>query len=654
METRDSLPSFEVIKVKLLEEAERIEQKTEENEQQQAFYAGGNGAAAKNGQKGAKQSVLDFIPQADDQIQAISEEVAVCDKPNPEEAAVDEEQAQEQESEEDSSEEAGVRRGPGRHRLVRTGQRGRPRKDFNVLSNIAASTDIDTPITVKQALLSKMVELSASSKVPIWCAIETRDDLPSPEVLRVKILEESEARKSKSDREEQSALYANKKKTAKEGKPQKESRKCFVCNKVGHIARNCRVKPKESSYSAKNENRETNGNRYKKEMTMNVNEHAFIAEGRNDMWCLDGGCSAHMSSNKNLFGEIRSIEKTLHLADSNTTKVNGVGDVKIDIKGKRNEKITLKEVLFVSDLRQNLLSVSKITEKGYESDNGTEFLNKESDEFLRQCGISRRLSAPHTPQQNGVAERQNRTLVEMARCMMKQAGAPPSFWAEAISTASYLRNRCPTKALFGELPYTYWTGKVPTRRSIVVSNDVKFMNTSGFKSKYEEFYENEPEGELSIQMTDNLPDEQVEPSSSSEVEEETPVVEKRGRGRPKLLRTGQRGRPRKMYQQRQEDETPNNDPAENDTSIDDEFEDCELAFLAVTGDPLTLEEALKSKEAVHWKRAVEDEFMAQVLNKTWEITERPNNRKVIGNKMVFQTKDDGSILGRKKARLVAK
>ena len=99
--------------------------------------------------------------------------------------------------------------------------------------------------------------------------------------------------------------------------------------------------------------------------------------------------------------------------------------------------------------------------KCLQSDNGTEFVNRESDQFMHINGIKRRLTVPHTPQQNGVAERKNRTLVETTRCMMLQSQLSPSFWAEALSTANYIRNRCPSRALEGETPFKYWTGKRP-------------------------------------------------------------------------------------------------------------------------------------------------------------------------------------------------
>jgi transposase InsO family protein len=62
-------------------------------------------------------------------------------------------------------------------------------------------------------------------------------------------------------------------------------------------------------------------------------------------------------------------------------------------------------------------------------------------------GIKRHITASYTPQQNGVAERKNRTIVEMAKSMLKGKGLPNMFWAEAVATAVYLLNRSPTKAV---------------------------------------------------------------------------------------------------------------------------------------------------------------------------------------------------------------
>ncbi|GJV46266.1 putative ribonuclease H-like domain-containing protein [Tanacetum coccineum] len=74
------------------------------------------------------------------------------------------------------------------------------------------------------------------------------------------------------------------------------------------------------------------------------------------------------------------------------------------------------------------------------SDNGTEFKNKVMDDFCREKGIKREYSVAKTPQQNGVAERRNMTLIKAARTMLADSKLPTTFWAEAVSTACYAHN----------------------------------------------------------------------------------------------------------------------------------------------------------------------------------------------------------------------
>ncbi|KAH9684519.1 Integrase catalytic domain-containing protein [Citrus sinensis] len=93
------------------------------------------------------------------------------------------------------------------------------------------------------------------------------------------------------------------------------------------------------------------------------------------------------------------------------------------------------------------------------SDNGGEYT---SDQFLQVCqneGIKRHFTVRHTPQQNGVAERMNRTLLEKVRCMLSNAGLDKKFWAEAASYASHLVNRLPSTAIGGKTPMEMWSGK---------------------------------------------------------------------------------------------------------------------------------------------------------------------------------------------------
>ena len=85
------------------------------------------------------------------------------------------------------------------------------------------------------------------------------------------------------------------------------------------------------------------------------------------------------------------------------------------------------------------------------SDNGTDFKNYTMDEFLSDEGIKHQYSAAYT-QQNGVAERKNRTLIEMARTMLDKYKSPYKLWAEAINTACHASNRLYLRKLKNKLP----------------------------------------------------------------------------------------------------------------------------------------------------------------------------------------------------------
>ncbi|GJU53084.1 putative ribonuclease H-like domain-containing protein [Tanacetum coccineum] len=92
-------------------------------------------------------------------------------------------------------------------------------------------------------------------------------------------------------------------------------------------------------------------------------------------------------------------------------------------------------------------------------DNGTEFKNKVMDDFCREKGIRREYSVARTPQQNGVAERRNRTLIEAARTMLADSKLPTTFWAEAVSTACYVQNRVLVVKPHNKTPYELFRGK---------------------------------------------------------------------------------------------------------------------------------------------------------------------------------------------------
>ena len=98
--------------------------------------------------------------------------------------------------------------------------------------------------------------------------------------------------------------------------------------------------------------------------------------------------------------------------------------------------------------------------KRVRSDNGGEFSNSTLGTFYTSKGIRAEFTVPYSPQQNGKAERLNRTLLEKARPMLIEAGLPKSLWAEAITTANYLRNRSPVSGL-AATPLELFTGIKP-------------------------------------------------------------------------------------------------------------------------------------------------------------------------------------------------
>ncbi|KAJ9558198.1 hypothetical protein OSB04_012812 [Centaurea solstitialis] len=125
-------------------------------------------------------------------------------------------------------------------------------------------------------------------------------------------------------------------------------------------------------------------------------------------------------------------------------------------------------IAFIKRIQVSLnLKVKKLR-----SDNGTEFRNSKLQSFLEHVGISHNFSAVRTPQQNGVVERKNRTLVEAARSMMAHSGVPKSFWAEAVATACYTQNRTLIVKRTGKTAYEMIEKRKP---------DIKHLRVFGCK-----------------------------------------------------------------------------------------------------------------------------------------------------------------------------
>nr|GFA14125.1 putative ribonuclease H-like domain-containing protein [Tanacetum cinerariifolium] len=108
---------------------------------------------------------------------------------------------------------------------------------------------------------------------------------------------------------------------------------------------------------------------------------------------------------------------------------------------------------------ENLLSLKV---KIIRCDNGSEFKNSDLNQFCGLKGIKREFSVPRTPQQNGIAERKNRTLIEAARTLLADSLLPIPFWAEAVNTACYIQNRVLVTKPHNKTPYELLHGRLPS------------------------------------------------------------------------------------------------------------------------------------------------------------------------------------------------
>jgi transposase InsO family protein len=99
--------------------------------------------------------------------------------------------------------------------------------------------------------------------------------------------------------------------------------------------------------------------------------------------------------------------------------------------------------------------------------------------YCNEQGIKHNTTAPYSPQQNGVVERRNQSVVEMARCLLKSMKVPAKFWGEAVKTAVYILNLSPTRSLEGRTPFEAWYGKKPSVRHLRTFGCVAYAKRVG-------------------------------------------------------------------------------------------------------------------------------------------------------------------------------
>lgn len=125
--------------------------------------------------------------------------------------------------------------------------------------------------------------------------------------------------------------------------------------------------------------------------------------------------------------------------------------------------------------KQDVELETSLKVKSLRSDRGGEFLNRLFTSYCNETGIKRYFTAPYSPQQNGVVERRNRTVLNTARSMLKEMSVPQNLWGEAVRHAVYLMNRVPTKALKNVTPFEAVKGYKPNLNYLHVFGCSCFM-----------------------------------------------------------------------------------------------------------------------------------------------------------------------------------
>lgn len=225
-------------------------------------------------------------------------------------------------------------------------------------------------IEINKDLLSIMLLYSMPSNFEHFrCAIESRDELPSPEALRVKILEEYEARKNKSRINLQNAMLSVKdirkrrppikskyerKKSIKSSSDKGEFKyRCDKCHEIGHKTVDCESKKK--------------GTAKKAEDVSFFADAAFKAQSAENKGscCLDSGATSHLTNNSSVFTNVYSFNKgKINLANDLNTDIVAKGTAKI-LADVTSKNLFLNNTLHVPDLRSNLISVAKVTDKKF-------------------------------------------------------------------------------------------------------------------------------------------------------------------------------------------------------------------------------------------------------------------------------------------------
>ncbi|WVZ01479.1 hypothetical protein V8G54_027548 [Vigna mungo] len=351
------------------------------------------------------------------------------------------------------------------------------------------------------------------------------------------------------------------------------------------------------------------------------------------------------------------------------------------------------------------------------TDNGLEFVSEEFNGFCKEKGIRRHRTVVGTPQQNGLAERMNKTILERVRCMLLGSGLSKAFWGEAANTAVYLINRSPSSALNFKTPMEVWSGRPADYSHLRVFGSLAFAHVRGDKLdsraakciflgyadgvKGYRLWRLDSPSKLIISR-DVIFDETrmaMHPENSGSEKKILVEVEHttNGAGTPGGTEENQTGEGqvetgRTIAENRSDefrtdlgDDTDGmsgegshgkaagvdlrnyqlvRDRERRISKPTKRLGEADLICYALNAaedinrsdEPRSYKEALDSSDRHLWQGAMEEELEALKKNNTWRLVDLPKGKKVIGSKWIFKKKEatPGGEKARYKARLVAK
>ena len=296
------------------------------------------------------------------------------------------------------------------------------------------------------------------------------------------------------------------------------------------------------------------------------------------------------------------------------------------------------------------------------SDRGGEYVAP-FGELCARHGIVHQVTAPYSPQSNGVAERKNRTLKEMMNSMLISSGLSQNMWGEAILSSNYLLNKIPRKKE-EKTPYELWKGRTPSYRhlrmweclakvAIPIPKKVKigsktidcvfigYANNSNayrflvYDSSIPDIHKNTIMESRNASFFENVfPCKSIKEASMSKRAHET--IEENSQDQ--------------NLEEEIEVEPRRSKRARTENSFGPDF----LTYM-LDAEPQTFKEAITSSEGPLWKEAIDSEIQSILQNHTWELVDLPSGCKPLGSKWIFKRKmkADGTI-EKYKARLVIK